>query len=72
MALEIVILSEASQTQKGKHMISLIWGWNKKKLGANKLTYKTEVKSQMYKTIEDEGGINGKTGMEIYTLVYIK
>ena len=47
-------------------------GVEQKKLGANELTYKTEVKSQMYKTIEDEGGINGKTRMEIYTLVYIK
>ena len=46
MDLEIVILSEVSQTQKDKyHMISLICGIKKK--GTNELIYKTEVESQM-------------------------
>ena len=46
MDLEIVILSEASQTEKDHyHMISLIWGIRKK--GKNELIYKTEIESQM-------------------------
>ena len=41
MDLEIVILSEVSQTEKDKyHMISLISGIYKK--GTNELIYKTE------------------------------
>ena len=46
MDLEIVILSEVSQTEKDKyHMISLICGIYKK--GTNELIYKTEIESQM-------------------------
>ena len=46
MDLEIVILSEISQTQKDKyHMILLVW--NLKKKGTNELIYKTEIESQM-------------------------
>ena len=41
MDLEIVILSEVSQTQKGKYHM-----WNLKK-GTNELIYKTEVESRM-------------------------
>ena len=44
MNLEIVILSEVSQTQKDKYHISLM---NLKKGGTNELIYKTEVESQM-------------------------
>ena len=48
MNLEIVILSEVSQTEKGKsHMISLICVIQKKKKDINELTYKTEIVSQM-------------------------
>ena len=44
--LEIVILSEISQTEKDKyHMISLICGIEKN--GTNELIYKTETESQM-------------------------
>ena len=47
MGLEIVILSEVSQTQKDKyHMISLICRILKKK-GTNELICKTEVESWM-------------------------
>ena len=46
MDLEIVILSEVSQTEKDKyHMILLICGIHKK--GTNELIYKTEIESQM-------------------------
>ena len=46
MDLEIVILSEGSQTEKDRyHVISLIRGILKK--GTNELIYKTEVESQM-------------------------
>ena len=45
MDLEIVILSEVSQTQKDKyHMISLTYCIQKK--STNEPTYKTEVESQ--------------------------
>ena len=46
MDLEIVILSEVSQTEKYKyHMISHIW--NLKNNSANEPMYKTEIGSQM-------------------------
>ena len=46
MALEIVILSEVSQTEKDKyHMISLKCRILKK--GTNELIYKTKIESQM-------------------------
>ena len=45
MDLEIVILSEVSQTEKDKyHMLSLICGIEKQ--GTNKLIYKTEIELQ--------------------------
>ena len=47
MDLEIVILSEVSQTEKDKyHMMSLICGILKKK-GTNELIYKTEKELQI-------------------------
>ena len=49
MDLEIVILSEVSQTEKDKyHMISLIHGILKN--DTNELIYKTETDPQTYKT----------------------
>ena len=46
MDLEIIILSEVSQTEKNKyHMISLIYGILKN--GTNEPIYKTEIESQM-------------------------
>ena len=49
MDLEIVILSEVSQTQKDKHhMISLTCGIYKK--GTNERIYKTEVEARMQET----------------------
>ena len=47
MDLEIIILSEVSQTEKDKcHMVSLICGIQKKKKNANELIYNTEIDSQ--------------------------
>ena len=48
MDLEMVILSEVSQTEKDEyHMILLIRGiQKKKKKGTNELIYKTETDSQ--------------------------
>ena len=43
MALEIVILSEVSQTEKDKYRISCMWNL---KNGTNELIYKTETDSQ--------------------------
>ena len=49
MDLEIIVLSEVSQTEKDKnHMISLIRGIYKN--GTNELIQKTETESQMQKT----------------------
>ena len=42
---EIVILSEVSQTEKDKYMISFICGMFLK--GTNELIYKTEIELQM-------------------------
>ena len=41
--LEIIILSEVSQTEKDKYMISLIWNL---KHGTNESIYETETDSQ--------------------------
>ena len=48
MDLEIVTLSEVSQTEKDKYMTLLICGIFKK--GTNELIYKTEIEPQMQKT----------------------
>ena len=45
MHLEIIILSEVSQTEKDKYMTLLICGIFKK--GTNELIYKTEIEPQM-------------------------
>ena len=75
MNLEIVILSEVSQTQKDKYHMILIYVESKKK-DINKLIYKTKVESCMQKTnivIRGwEAGINWEVGTDIYTPVYIK
>ena len=60
MDLEIVILSEVSQTEKDKyHMISLICGIKKTK-GTNELIYKTEiaidVENNLVVTMGERGG----------------
>ena len=44
MDLEIVILSEVSQTEKDKSY-DIAYMWNLKKKGANELIYKTKVES---------------------------
>ena len=47
MDLEISILSEVSQTEKDKYMISLLCGiLKKKKKDTNELIYKTEIDPQ--------------------------
>ena len=45
MHLEIIILSEVSQTEKDKYMTLLICGIFKK--GTNELIYKTEIEPKM-------------------------
>ena len=44
MDLEIVILSEVSQTEKGKYHAFM---WDLKKKVTNELIYKTEIESHM-------------------------
>ena len=77
MDLEIVILSEGSQTEKDKyHMISLICGIENN--GANEPIYKTEIESDVLNKLTVTkgervgGGINWESGIAIYTLLYIK
>ena len=48
MDLDIIILSEVSQTEKDKYMTSLIRGILKN--DTNELIYKTEADSQTWKT----------------------
>ena len=61
--------SEVSQTEKDKyHMILLICGILK--TGTNELIYKTEINVENKLTVtkgESRGGINWKTGTDIYT-----
>ena len=67
MDLEIIILSKIRQRQ--------IFICGILKNGTNELTYKTEIESQMQKTNLPGGagrGINWETGIDIYTLLYIK
>ena len=75
MDLEIVILSEVSQTEKDKyHMISLIHGILKN--GTNEFIYKTnrliDVENKLMVTKDKAGGINWECGINRYTLQYIK
>ena len=72
MDLEIIILSEVSQTEKDKHlMILLIYGIFKKN-DTNERIYKTETDSQMVTKGERGGGINWELGINRYTLLHIK
>ena len=79
MDLEIVKLSEVSQTGKEKYdMTSLIW--NLKRNDTNKLTYKTEADSQTWRRNfwlpgwkgEMGEGLVRESGMHMYTLLCLK
>ena len=77
MDLEIIILSELSETEKNKyHIISLICGILKNDI--NELIYKTEIESQTYKTNlwlskgKVGGGINKEFQISRYKLLHIK
>ena len=79
MELEIVILSEVSQTEKdGYHDITCMWNLKKKKNGTtgtylqneNRVT-NVEKKLTVTKG-EIERGINWEIGIDIYTQLYIK
>ena len=51
MDIEVIVLSEVSQTQKDKyHMMSLIYGIQNKEKDTNELIYKTEIDPQTQKT----------------------
>ena len=74
MDIQIVIQSKVSQTEKDKyHLISLICGIYKK--DTNELIYKLQMqKINLWfpGDKERQGGINWKTEIDIYTLLYIK
>ena len=78
--LEIIILSEVSQTGKDKyHMIALICGIFLKN-DTIELLYKTEIEPQTENTnlwlpkvkVRGGGGINQDLEINIYTLLYMK
>ena len=78
MDLEIIILSQVSQTEKDKyHMIALLCGILKKNIQMNLFT-KQKQSHRCRKEIYDywgwrQGeGINWETGVDVYTLLYIK
>ena len=74
MNLKIVTLGEVSQTDKDKYyIVSVTCGILKE---TNELIYKTETDSQTQKTNlwlpkEKVGGINQKSGINIYTLLLL-
>ena len=80
--LEIILLSEVSQTEKEKYlMISLIYGIKKKKAKFNDINepiYKAEIDPQTQKRYlwlpreKGERGINKEFGINRYTLGHIK
>ena len=75
MDLEIVLLSEVSQTEKDKYMISLICGILKKMYKWSYLQNRNrviDVENKLMVTKGEKGGINWETGIDIYTLLYIK
>ena len=79
MELEIVILSEVSQTEKdGYHDITCMWNLKKKKNGTNGTYLQNEnrvtnVEKKLTVTKgEIERGINWEIGIDIYTQLYIK
>ena len=77
MDLEIIILSEVSQTEKDKYH-DTAYMWNLKKNDTNEIIYKTEIDSQKQKTNlwlpkgKGGGGVNWEFGIDIYTLLYLK
>ena len=78
MDLEIVILSEVSQTEKEKyHMTSLICGIQKEMIHVNLLKDKKRLTDLENKCLVTEGEGWGKRiveefGLDIYTLLYSK
>ena len=75
MDLEIVIISEVSQTKKDKyHMILLIGGIFKERVQMNlftKQSHRCRKQNYGYQGVR-WGGINWENGIDIYTLLYIK
>ena len=72
MDLEIIILSEVSQTEKDKHNITYMQNL---KYGTNELIEITETDLQTQKTNLGKGGregINQEFGINRYKLLYIK
>ena len=77
MDLEIVILSEASQTQKEKYrMMSLTCGIFKKLIQMNLLTKQKQTHRGRKQTWLPRGRVGGgivrEFGIDMYTLLYLK
>ena len=70
MDLQIVILSEYSQSEKDKYH-SNIYVWNQKKKGTNELIYKTEIELKMQKTNTVTWGKVERNKWEIGIDIYI-
>ena len=76
MDLEVVILSEVSQTEKDKYDITYMWN-PKKKMVQMKLFTKQKYSHRCRKQTQLQGGevggwMNSEIGTDMYTLLYIK
>ena len=74
VSLEIVMLSEVSQTETQYNVINV---WNLKKSGTNVLIYKgnrvtVEKQTYGYQGVRLQGRINWEIGTDVYTLLYVK
>ena len=76
MDLEVIILTDVSQTEKGKYMIFLTCGILKKMVPMKlftkqKLSHRCRKQTYGYQGVWGEG-INREIGADIYTLLFIK
>ena len=74
MDLEIVILSEVSQTEKDKYHIAYMWNlkkWYKQTYLQNRSRV-TDVENKLMVTKGERVGINWEIGIDIYTLLCVK
>ena len=77
MDLEIIILSEVNQTET-QTSYDITYMWNLKKNDTNELIYKTETDSDLENELMvsrgkgGEGRTDWESGIDMYTLLYLK
>ena len=77
MGLEVIILSEVSQTEKEKYCMTSPYMWNLKRNDTNALTKQKETRRLKRTNLRWPGerlgeGIVRECGMDMYTLLYLK